>query len=70
MNETKPKPSEVIQATRAVTDSDFAQEFPETTKLEDHLKEYIRQLENKIRDCEKALQHALDAVDSIQKGKK
>ena len=65
-----PNPSKAVSAARRVTDQDFAQEFPETHNLENNLTEYAQILRGKIQDCEKALQHVMDALEAIQKGKK
>ena len=70
MNDPKPEPGKVIEATRRITDSDFAQEFPETKRLEEQMQEYARIIRGKIQDHERALQHVLDMLDAMEKAKK
>ena len=75
MNQTKT--AQVIEATRNATENTFAEDFPETKKLESLLKERLREIEEaelvvlqKAKDLRTAKQHINNTLDSIQGEKK
>ena len=77
MNETKPEPAKVVEALRNATENDFANEYPETKRLEAHMKEYVQKLDDteadllaKVRDVQKAKKHVLNTLEDIEKAKK
>ena len=83
MNATKnvedfaPRPSEAVGAARNATENDFAQEYPETKKLEDHMKQYVQKLDEKeaallqeVKDTQEAKKYALGMLENIERGKK
>ena len=76
VEEFAPKPSEAVSAARNATENDFASEYPETKRLEKHMKEYVQKLDDteadllaKVRDVQKAKKHVLNALDDIEKAK-
>ena len=77
VEEFAPKPSEAVSAARNATENDFASEYPETSKLESHMKEYVQKLDEKeadllrqVRDTQSAKKHALKVIDDIEGEKK
>ena len=84
MNTPKPEPAKVVEALRNATENDFANEYPETRRLELKMKEYIaeldktearllgevREAENRVKDAQQAKQHALKMLEDIEKAKK
>lgn len=90
MNATKnvedfaPKPSEAVGAARNATETEFAEERPETARLEAKMKDYIaeldkqeaillgevREAQNRVKDTQEAKKYALGMLENIERGKK
>ena len=79
-----PQPEKVTEALRNATEAEFAEERPETKRLETKMKEYIaeldkleakqlgevREAQNRVEDTQQAKQYALGLLDKIEKDKK
>ena len=77
VEEFAPKPAETVGALRNATENTFAEDFPETKKLEALLRERLREIEQKevqilqqAKDIRQAKEHVMTALDAIQGDKK
>ena len=77
VEEFAPKPAETVGALRNATENTFAEDFPETKKLEALLRERRKELEGvqatilqRAKDVQEALKHIDTSLDGIQEAKK